>query len=69
MLCDRDGYLALPIWEAEILDSQITKTIFTNKYEIDNKTPKLCDTHADELFPEFEEQLSNESTKMKPNHQ
>lgn len=60
LLCERDGYLALPIWEAEVSDSQLRKTVFTNKYEITSNTPKLCDSHADQLFPELDRQLSKE---------
>lgn len=52
VLCDRDGFTALPKWEAITVESEGDIRICGVDFAVTAETPHLCDHHFDELRDE-----------------
>lgn len=51
VLCDRDGFYALPAWRAYVVEAE-GERIARSEYSLDSPSPHLCDSHYDLLTGE-----------------
>ncbi|MFB6163562.1 MAG: hypothetical protein ABEJ31_00210 [Haloarculaceae archaeon] len=51
LLCERDGFYALPVWRAtvEIVDG---RRVARSEYSLEEPCPKLCDVHFEAVAAE-----------------
>ena len=48
VLCDRDGFYALPAWRAYVVEID-GRRVSRSEYSLEPSSPRLCDAHFDRL--------------------